>query len=98
MRKMTAQMPIDILLSNHAGWDGTLEKMSALRARAPGAPHPFVTGPQVDPGLHLMGECARANRVASGWLVRYFALVPARPSWLAEVAWQGVARDGAAPA
>ncbi|HEX7890097.1 MAG TPA: MBL fold metallo-hydrolase [Ramlibacter sp.] len=63
MRRMTAQLPVDVLLSNHAGWDGTLQKMAALRASGGRGPHPFVTGPQVvDRGLHLMGECARAQR------------------------------------
>jgi metallo-beta-lactamase class B len=63
MRKLTAQLPVDVLLSNHAGWDGTLQKMAALRGRTAGAPHPFVTGPgTVDRGLKVMGECARAQR------------------------------------
>ena len=63
MRGLAARLPVDVLLSNHAGWDGTLQKMAALKARAPGAPQPFVTGPQVvDRGLYVMGECARAQR------------------------------------
>lgn len=63
MRRLTAQLPVDVLLSNHAGWDGTIQKMAALRSRSPGAPHPFVTGPQVvDRALKVMGECARAQR------------------------------------
>ena len=63
MRRLTAQLPVAGLLSNHAGWDGTLQKMATLRSRAPGAPHPFVTGPKdVDRGLQVMGECARAQR------------------------------------
>jgi metallo-beta-lactamase class B len=62
MRALTAQMPIDVLLSNHADWDGAIPKMNALRAAAPGSPNPFVVGPQtVDRALQVMGECARAQ-------------------------------------
>jgi metallo-beta-lactamase class B len=59
---MTTQLPVDVLLSNHPGWDGTIQKMAALRTRGSG-PHPFVTGPQVvDRSLHILGDCARAQR------------------------------------
>jgi metallo-beta-lactamase class B len=62
MRKLAARLPVEVLLSNHAGWDGTIQKMAALRSRAPGAPHPFVIGQRdVDRGLNVMGECARAQ-------------------------------------
>ena len=62
MRRMTTQLPVDVLLSNHPGWDGTIQKMAALRTRGSG-PHPFVTSPQVvDRSLHILGDCARAQR------------------------------------
>jgi metallo-beta-lactamase class B len=62
MRKLTAQLPVEVLLSNHPGWDATVEKIAALRARGGGA-HPFVTGREVvDRSLRVLGECARAQR------------------------------------
>lgn len=62
MRALTERMPIDVLLSNHSGWDGSVVKMKALAGAAPGARNPFVTGPQVvDRSLQVMGECARAQ-------------------------------------
>jgi metallo-beta-lactamase class B len=35
---------IDVPLTNHPFIDGTLAKLEALAARAPGDPHPFVEG------------------------------------------------------
>jgi metallo-beta-lactamase class B len=62
MRKLTAQLPVEVLLSNHPGWDATVAKIAALRARGGGA-HPFVTGRDVvDRSLRVLGECARAQR------------------------------------
>jgi metallo-beta-lactamase class B len=62
MRDLTRRLPIDVLLSNHSGWDGSLVKMKALAAAGPGGSNPFVTGPQVvDRSLQVMGECARAQ-------------------------------------
>ncbi|WP_342593293.1 MBL fold metallo-hydrolase [Ramlibacter agri] len=61
MRGIAAQMPVDVLVSNHASFDNSIARMKAMRA-APGAPNPFVTGPEVvDRSLHIMGECARAQ-------------------------------------
>lgn len=62
MRTLAAREPIDVLLSNHAGWDGSVAKIKTLRAAGAGAPNPFATGPQVvDRSLEIMGECARAQ-------------------------------------
>lgn len=62
MRTLTAKEPIDVLLSNHPGWDGSVAKIKALRAAGPGAPNPFATGPQVVVrSMQIMGECARAQ-------------------------------------
>ena len=62
MRRLARDLPTDVLLSNHPGWDDTIPKMAALRADRDG-PNPFVTGPQVvDRSLQVLGECARAQR------------------------------------
>jgi metallo-beta-lactamase class B len=56
------QQGIDVLISNHAGFDGSLKKLDQRRA-APGAPNPFVMGtPDVLRALTVMGECAAATR------------------------------------
>jgi metallo-beta-lactamase class B len=62
MRDMAARLPIDVLISNQAEWDGSIEKMNATRAAGPGGKNAFVTGPQVvDRAFQVMGECARAQ-------------------------------------
>lgn len=63
MRGIVQRQPIDILMSNHPGWDGTLKKMQAMRAQGGRVPNPFVVGPKVvDRALGAMAECARAQR------------------------------------
>lgn len=63
MRRLTAELPIDVLLSNHAGFDGTIDHLAALRRQGGGGPNPFVIGKAtVDRALAVMGECARAQR------------------------------------
>ncbi|MFM1987705.1 MAG: hypothetical protein RJA99_662 [Pseudomonadota bacterium] len=63
MRGIVQRQPIDVLMSNHPGWDGTLRKLQAMRAQGGRVPNPFVTGPKaVDRALAVMGECARAQR------------------------------------
>jgi metallo-beta-lactamase class B len=63
MRGLAAQLPIDLLLSNHPGYDGTVAKLDALRSRPGATPNPFVMGPEaVARALGVMGECARATR------------------------------------
>ena len=55
-------MPIDVLVSNHSEWDGSIARMNSLRVAGAGAANPFVTGPQVAArSLQVMGECARAQ-------------------------------------
>ena len=63
MRTLAAREPIDVLLSNHSGWDGSIAKMNAVRAAGgPSGRNAFVTGPQVvDRSMQIMGECARAQ-------------------------------------
>lgn len=62
MREFATRMPIDVLLSNHSDWDGSITKMNANRAAGPGARNAFVTGPEVvSRSFQVMGECARAQ-------------------------------------
>jgi metallo-beta-lactamase class B len=52
----------DILLSNHTIFDGSLAKFSALAARKPGDPHPFVVGrDSVLRYVKVAEECARGQ-------------------------------------
>ena len=52
---------IDVMLSNHPGYDGTVKKLELLRGGS-GA-NPFVIGtPAVLRALTVMGECAMAQR------------------------------------
>jgi metallo-beta-lactamase class B len=61
MRSVAAQSGVDVMLSNHPGFDGTVAKLQAYRARP--ASNPFVTGtPVVDRSLRIMGTCARAQK------------------------------------
>jgi metallo-beta-lactamase class B len=60
-RRIAADARADVLYTNHTAFDNTLDKLAALRNRAPGAPHPFVVGPQVvDRYLTVAEECAKA--------------------------------------
>ena len=62
MRQLAAQLPIDVMLSNHASFDNSFPKMKEMRAAAPGAANPFVIGTAaVQRSLQVMGACARAQ-------------------------------------
>lgn len=53
---------IDVMLSNHPSFDGTVEKFAAMRA-APAGANPFVIGQDaVVRSLGVMEACARAQR------------------------------------
>jgi len=53
---------VDAMISNHPAFDGSVEKLDALR-KAPSGPNPFVLGtPAVVRALTAMGECAQAQR------------------------------------
>ena len=68
MGALAARLPIDVLLSNHSEWDGSIVKMNALRAAGAGASNPFVTGPQVvGRAMQVMRECARAQAGRFGY-------------------------------
>jgi metallo-beta-lactamase class B len=65
-RRMSAvakEQKIEVLLSNHAGYDGALTKLAALRQTPGLQPNPFVLGNEgVLRALDVMGECAQAQR------------------------------------
>jgi metallo-beta-lactamase class B len=62
MRKLAAAQNIDVLISNHSGFDEAPAKLDRLR-KAPRGPNPFVLGtPTVERALTVMGECAQAQR------------------------------------
>jgi metallo-beta-lactamase class B len=63
LARIARQMPIDVLVSNHAIYDGVLDKAKSRAERTPGAPNPFVIGSEaVDRSLQVMGTCGRAQR------------------------------------
>ena len=62
MRELTARWGIDVPLSNHPGYDGTVAKLKA-RASAPAGTNPFVSGqPVVDRAMRVLNTCARAQK------------------------------------
>lgn len=61
--ELVARERIDVLISNHSGFDDSLVKLQRRRSAPDGAPNPFVIGtPAVLRALTVMGECARAQR------------------------------------
>jgi metallo-beta-lactamase class B len=61
MKTIARQQGIDVLISNHPGWDNAVQKMNLL-AKQP-LPHPFVVGtPAVERAMTVMSECAQATR------------------------------------
>lgn len=62
MRELSSQWGIDVPLSNHPGYDGTVAKLKARAAAAPGS-NPFVSGqPVVDRAMRVLNTCARAQK------------------------------------
>lgn len=62
MRELSARWGIDVPLSNHPGYDGTVAKLKA-RAAAPAGSNPFVSGqPVVDRAMRVLNTCARAQK------------------------------------
>jgi metallo-beta-lactamase class B len=60
-REIAAAAGADVLLSNHTDYDGSKQKLPALAARRPGAPHPYVVGTDsVRRYLTVANECAQA--------------------------------------
>ncbi len=65
---MAPRQPIDVMLSNHPEWDGSIAKMEALRNRAADGVHPFVIGPAaVSRSMQVMRECAVAQAARFGY-------------------------------
>jgi metallo-beta-lactamase class B len=62
MRKLAAEQNIDVMISNHSGFDEAPAKLDTLR-RSPRGLNPFILGtPTVERALTVMGECAMAQR------------------------------------
>jgi metallo-beta-lactamase class B len=62
VRALASSMPLDVLLSNHSEWDGSIAKMNALRTAGGSGSNPFVIGAgTVDRAMRVMDECARAQ-------------------------------------
>ena len=62
MRELAARWGIDVPLSNHPGFDGTVAKLQA-RASAPAGSNPFVSGQAVvDRAMRVLNTCARAQK------------------------------------
>ena len=58
----TERMKVDVELQNHPVMDNFGEKLTALRARKPGDPNPFIVGQEnYTKFLEVMTECARAT-------------------------------------
>ncbi len=78
MRRLAAQWGIDVPLSNHPAYDGTVAKLKA-RASAPSGPNPFVSGqPVVDRAMRVLNTCARAQRAR--FLLTAAAVSPLSPA------------------
>lgn len=52
---------VDAIIHTHAEYDGTFEKIEALRARKPGEPHPFVSKDDVERFNIMHVECGEAQ-------------------------------------
>jgi len=58
---------VDAIIHTHAEYDGTFEKIEALRSRRPGDPHPFVSKDDVERFNIMHVECGEAHHAwASG--------------------------------
>ena len=66
MMRLADEQNIDVMLSNHAGYDGTVAKLAQMSA-AGARGNPFVLGtPTVKRSLTVMNECAQATRERFG--------------------------------
>lgn len=67
MKQIVEQQHIDVMLSNHAGYDGTIPKLARMAGPPPAQDNPFVLGtPTVERSLTVMNECAQATRERFG--------------------------------
>jgi metallo-beta-lactamase class B len=61
MAGVAAHEQNDVILSNHASYDGSFERMAKLATRQQGEPQPFVVGQEaVERAIKVIDECARA--------------------------------------
>lgn len=61
MKTLAREQGIDVIISNHPGWDNALPKLDSVRKQV--LPNAFVVGtPSVERALTVMGECAQATR------------------------------------
>ena len=66
-REIMKNEKADIFLSNHVGFDDSIRKMDALKARRSGEPNPYVVGQDtVQRFLTILGECALATKASIG--------------------------------
>jgi metallo-beta-lactamase class B len=64
-REIAQKAGADGVISNHTEFDGSKVKLPALALRKPGAPHPYVVGPEtVTRYLTVAEECAKAAQAA----------------------------------
>jgi metallo-beta-lactamase class B len=64
-RDIAQKAGADVLIANHTVFDGSKTKIPALATRKPGAPHPYVIGPDgVRRYLTVANECAQAALAA----------------------------------
>ena len=62
VRELAAKWRIDVPLSNHPGYDGTVAKLKA-RAANPAGSNPFVSGQSVvERAMQVLNTCARAQK------------------------------------
>ena len=47
-KELSEEAGVDAIIHTHAEYDGTFEKIEALRSRKPGEPHPFVSKDDVE--------------------------------------------------
>ena len=63
MARLAEEQQIDVLLSNHSGYDDSLAKLDSVRKQGGMSPNPSVMGSAgVTRALTVMGECAQAQR------------------------------------
>lgn len=61
MRKLAREAGVDVFISNHAGRDGSIERMAALSDRQPDEPHPFIVGVDGYSLFTVLEQCALAQ-------------------------------------
>ncbi|CAM3853832.1 Metallo-beta-lactamase L1 precursor [Vibrio aerogenes CECT 7868] len=59
-QSVAAKQSVDVFLSNHPRRDNALERIARLKARQPGAPHPF-TDPDALQAFELLQDCSLAQ-------------------------------------